>query len=407
MKRFCLHFIFGFLFCVMSATGVYAATYCGYSTHSAANAACANGNNSCMQRSDTEPNCSDYCYSTTSVTIGGKTVIPYSVYCGTCNTPYTSVGGYCKLVGDFDRFCQLANGTGEPTVISDYYLRKRYNIKPAYQQYASLVIDDGGEYNGKTIDYMCQVYKLQCADDAYGSCSSSSYKFGESAPTSGCYACPKCATCNGSTTWTCPGTASGCSANTFKTNSGCGTCPSNATCSGTSFTCDEGYFADGNGCTSCADSCGTGFSTFTSGASSRTGATERKHCRAESSISITPSGGHGTYQYTTACCCTDTCTNLCSSGYTCVTNDNCPSGKICSSGCCVTSVCAVPGTSKMDCLGKNCNGYDSSTGCCTNCGGFVAACTEGARCSTDADCGGPLLGRCVVGECDCEATVVN
>lgn len=156
------------------------------------------------------------------------------------------------------------------------------------------------------------------------------------------------------------------------------------------YRCASGYYsASGNAtmlslaevdCVSCSSTCGVGHTTGVAGA------TSYEQCRAPAATEFTDDVG--TFEYSTACCCDDTCDAKCGGGQSCASHSDCASGS-CLAGCCVSINCGTGGTACItddDCplLKPTC-----TNGCCTRSGSIgTLTCTIGSAgfCLSDSDC---------------------
>ena len=135
----------------------------------------------------------------------------------------------------------------------------------------------------------------------------------------------------------------------------CTACPANATCGeggAKIFTCNIGYYKDGDACTSCVTTCGAGHTTALAGA------TSSSDCKAPANVEITDDTG--TFTYSVACCCDGPCKagNICKFGETsCSSQKDCEVGYTCTDGCCKSNEIEFVGCkSDDDCfLNQTCN----------------------------------------------------
>lgn len=140
-----------------------------------------------------------------------------------------------------------------------------------------------------------------------------------------------------------------------KSELSCTACPANAACTEygmTTFTCNIGYYKNGNACTSCETTCGAGHTTDAAGA------TASSACKAPANVEITDDTG--TFTYSVACCCDGPCISAsnCEFGQTsCSSQKDCGFGYTCTNGCCKSTEIGFIGCkSDNDCfLNQTCN----------------------------------------------------
>lgn len=243
--------------------------------------------------------------------INGPTIKGYQKYI----TDITCKPGWAKQEVGYGDVC-LDSQYAEPTSVHYYKCSCAYTFSGDWSSSGTGIQRQSGTYCGT------QVYQYRCASGYY---------------------------------------AKGSSPNLSTTSLNCTRCPANATCNGdglTSFTCNVGYYKSGDQCVACEQTCGTGYSTRTAGA------TSASSCRSITNISFTDV--KGTFRYTNVCCCGDDSSCGCSTGFACWDDSDCSSTiyPSCNNGCCGLACWTKSCTKDRDCFSDGYGSCNTTTGCC-------------------------------------------
>ena len=177
-----------------------------------------------------------------------------------CGDPTVYICYYADVEGSGDSWISRAYGS-----LADCNKRREYDELSGYRARSSCY-STGGYYryagSGSKNMATCNGSSTPSCPAGCSTCSSSTTcttcDAGFYLSSGSCLACPANATCNGSSTYNC-------NSGYLRQGNACVSCPANATCNGSSsFTCNSAYWRQGETCASCpANATCNGSSSFT------------------------------------------------------------------------------------------------------------------------------------------------